>query len=92
MVPFVEPSPGLPFWLVHDPFCGLSKSGTLGGLVVLRISGGDGAAAEPHEEEAEDTCRLEVTQLVQLDLLWCILPRDVRILTFCQPMDFPLNH
>ena len=24
--------------------------------------------------------------------LWCILPRDVRTLTFCQLQGFPLNH
>ena len=25
-------------------------------------------------------------------MLWCILPRDVRTLTFCQLMCFPSNH
>ena len=27
-----------------------------------------------------------------LTVLWCILPRAVRTLTFCQLMGFPLNH
>ena len=56
---------------------------SLGGGVAKLVAGGGrgGGDVDGTRECAESVC-----------FLCCILPRDVRTLTFCRPMGFPLSH